>query len=218
MRVLFIVLALTLVGAASAMAADSTAVPSVAPAAGPSPCPPPCPEVATCPSVCGSGPASTCGTGPCVACDWSGNVMLTSAQAERLYNDGNDWLDVAIAVNVARETGYPLREVLTQLRSQGTWQQTLLLFGVSAEDAYNVADYPFVRTSIYTVGVDAQHQNAICKYQKPGTWPTCRLGNPPCPGGVGTPVTVVPVPCPDPCGTGPICPSPQPVPVVPVSP
>ncbi len=207
MRVLFIVLALMLGSAIGALAANTSAVPTAAPAAGPAPCPAPCPVVE--PRVCGTGPSSLCGTGPCQVCDWSGNVLLNYAQVMNLYANGNDWLDVAIAANVAREAGYPIREVLTQLKSLGTWQQTLLLFGVSEATAYNVADYPFPRTSIYTVGVDAQHQNAICKYQKPGTWPVCQRSAPVCPGGVGSPVTVVPVPCPDPCGSGPVCPTPQ---------
>lgn len=209
MRVLFIVLALMLGSAIGAPAADTSATPTAAPAAGPAPCPAPCPVVEPCPSVCGAGPSSICGTGPCQVCDWSGNVLLNYAQVMDLYANGNDWLDVAIAANVARETGYPIREVLTQLKSLGTWQQTLLLFGVSEDTAYNVADYPFPRRSIYTVGVDAQHQNAICKYQKPGSWPTCPRAALVCPGGVGSPVTVVPVPCPDPCGAGPVCPTPQ---------
>jgi hypothetical protein len=217
MRALSIVLALMFVSAATAVAADVNATMPATTGTGaavcPAPCPAPCPAVAApcpapCPSVCAAGPTSCSGNGPCLVCDGSGHVLLNYDQAIDLYADGHDWLDVAIAVNVARYTGYPIREVLTQLKSLGTWQQTLLYFDVSERYAYNVADYPFPRRSIYSDGVDAQHNTAIAKYQRPGTWPTCARGNPPCPGGIGSPVTVVPVPCPNPCGTGPVCPNP----------
>lgn len=216
MRVLFIVLTLMLLSTATVLAGDVNATMPATTGTGaavcPAPCPVPAPCPAPCPSVCATGPSSGCANGPCVVCDGSGNVLLTYDQVVLLYADGHDWLDVAIAVNVMRYTGYPIREVLVQLKSLGTWQQTLLYLGVPENEAYNVADYPFVRRSIYSVGVDAAHLNAICKYQKPGTWPTCPRGNPPCPGGVGSPVTVVPVPCPSSCGAGPICPT-QPAPV-----
>lgn len=167
--------------------------------------PPPAPPV--CPSVCAAGPTSCCGNGPCNVCDGEGNIILTYDQVMRLYADGNDWLDVAIAVNITRWTGYPIRQVLSDLKSLGTWQQNIIYYGVPSNIAFNVADFPFARRSIYSVGEDAKHMQLICKYQKPGTWPTCSRGNPPCPGGVGAPITVVPVPCPNPCGTGPVCPS-----------
>lgn len=182
----------------------------MSPAPCPEPCPPPCPP--PCPSVCGAGPSTSCGNGPCIVCDGEGNVILNNDQAAQLYAGGNDWLDVAIATNIMRYTGYPIRQILSDLKSLGTWQQTLVYYGVTENYAYNVADYPFPRKSIYSVGEDAKHNEAIAKYQKPGTWPTCPRGNAPCPGGMGAGVTVVPVPCPNPCGTGPVCPNP-PVPV-----
>jgi len=178
----------------------------------PAPCPtatcPPAPCPAPCPSVCATGPSSCCGNGPCLICDGCGNVILNYDQVIDLYAEGNDWLDVAIAARISMLVGYPVRQILTDRRSLGTWQLTLAYYGVSPAQAYNVADYPFARRSIYSVGVDAKHMQMIAQYQKPGTWPCCPRGNPPCPGGVGAGVTVCPVPCPNPCGNQPVCPSP----------
>lgn len=199
--------------AANVGAGPAVSPSTVQPAAStcPAPCPATCPEPATCPapcpSVCATGPTSCCGNGPCLVCDGDGNLLLNYDQAMQLYVEGHDWLDVAIAINVTRYTGYPIRQVLTDLKSLGTWQQNLVYYGVPEDYAYNVADYPFPRRSIYSLSEDAKHVQMICKYQKPGTWPTCPRGNPVCPGGVGNPVNVVPVPCPNPCGTGPVCPA-----------
>lgn len=174
--------------------------------AGPTTAPAPCP--APCPSVCPTGPSSCCPNGPCQICDSCGNVILNYDQVIDLYAQGYDWLDVAIAARIAMLTGYPVTQILTDRKSLGTWQLTLAYYAVDAADAYNVADYPFPRRSIYSVGVDATHVQKLAKYQKPGTWPVCRRGNLPCPGGVGAGVTVCPVPCPSPAGSQPICPSP----------
>jgi len=174
--------------------------------AGPATAPAPCP--APCPTVCPPGPSSCCPNGPCQICDSCGNVVLNYDQVIDLYAQGYDWLDVAIAARIAMLTGYPVTQVLTDLKSLGTWQLTLAYYAVDAADAYNVADYPFPRRSIYSVGVDATHMQKLAKYQKPGTWPVCRRGNLPCPGGVGAGVTVCPVPCPNPAGDQPVCPSP----------
>jgi hypothetical protein len=179
--------------------------------AGPAPCPAPCPPApcpAPCPTVCPAPTSTCCGNGPCQVCNGSGRVILTYDQVVELYSEGYDWLDVAIATRVAVITGYPIRQVLTDLKSFGTWQLTLSDYGVTQSQAFNVADYPFSRRSIYSEGVDSQHTQMIAKYQKPGTWPTCPRGNAPCPGGVGAGVQVVPVPCPSPCGNTPICPNP----------
>jgi hypothetical protein len=176
--------------------------------AGPTTVCPPAPCPAPCPTVCPPGPSSCCGTGPCQVCDSCGNVVLNYDQVMDLYAEGRDWLDVAIAARISMICGYPIKQILTDLKSFGTWQRTLPYYAVDASQAYNVADYPFPRRSIYSVGVDAQHMQMLAKYQKPGTWPVCRRGNPPCPGGVGAGVTVVPVPCPNPCGDQPVCPSP----------
>jgi hypothetical protein len=178
--------------------------------AGASTCPPPCPAPcpAPCPSVCGSGPSSCCANGPCQICDGCGRVVLNYDQVIDLYSEGYDWLDVAIAARISMISGYPIRQILTDLKSLGTWQLTLPYYAVTAAQAYNVADYPFPRRSIYSVGADAKHMQMLAKYQKPGTWPSCPRGNAPCPGGVGAGVTVVPVPCPNPCGDQPICPTP----------
>ena len=178
------------------------------------PCPPtgagpttaPCP--APCPSVCPPGPSSCGGNGPCQICDSCGRVVLNYDQVFDLYSEGHDWLDVAVAARISMISGYPVRQVLTDLKSFGTWQLTLPYYAVTAAQAYNVADYPFPRRSTYSAGADAKHVQMLAKYQKPGTWPVCARGNAPSPGGVGAGVTVTPVPCPNPSGNQPICPNP----------
>lgn len=180
----------------------------------PAPCPAPCPTVcpspcpAPCPSVCKSEPSSCCGNGPCQICDGCGRVVLNYDQVIDLYAAGYDWLDVAIAARISMISGYPVTQILTDLKGLGTWQLVLPIYAVYENQAYNVADYPFARRSIYSVGVDAKHMQMLAKYQKPGTWPCCPRGNPVCPGGVGAGVTVCPVPCPNPCGDQPVCPNP----------
>jgi len=163
----------------------------------PSPTPSPAPS----PTTSGAGPLTStvcppCSNGPCLVCNSAGHVVLTYDQVIDLYAAGYDWLDVAIATNIAMYTGYPIRQVLTDLKGHGTWQLTLPYYGVSEAQAFNVADFPFPRRSIYSMGLDAENQQRIVRYQKPGTWPTCPKGSTPCPGGVGPPCPITPAPCP----------------------
>ncbi len=150
-------------------------------------------------------PVGTLG-GPCVMCDGSGNIILTLDEVNQLYASGYDWLDVAVAANIRRYTGYPIRQVLIDLKSQGTWNNTLIYYGVPADVAFNVADYPFPRRSIYSASADASNQRVISRWQKAGVYNNCPpracVCAPP-----GTPVDIVPVPCPPatttPAGTTP---------------
>lgn len=161
-------------------------------------CPAPCPAPAT--YQTGAGPIAPLPCPPiampCVVCDGAGNIIMTLDRANDFYANGYDWLDVAVALNISRYTGYPMRQVLTDMKSLGTWQNVIAYYGVPANVAYNVADYPFPRRSIYSASTDGQNQRMIAKYQKVGVYPIC----PPKPSvscaPPGTPVTICPVPCP----------------------
>lgn len=184
------------------VAASSLTSPAIVRCVEVTPCPAPCPAPYVCPPA-GAGPVAPCPMPvigmPCVICDGSGHIMLTLDQANDLYASGNDWLNVAVAVNIARYTGYPIRQILTDLKSLNTWQQVIVYYGVTAKMAFNVADYPFPRRSIYSASVDNEHQRMIVQYQKTGVYPTCpptscNTCSPPL-----SPAQIVPVPCPNPC-------------------
>ncbi len=133
--------------------------------------------------------------GPCVICDQAGNIILTLDEANQLYASGYDWLDVAVATNIRRYTGYPIRQVLIDMKGLGTWNNVLIYYGVPADVAFNVADYPFPRRSIYSASVDAANQQTIARWQRAGVYNHCPPKACVCPP-PGTPVTVCPVPCP----------------------
>ena len=110
----------------------------------PPPCPTPCGT-----GPCSTAPCATCGTppcgtgpcsGPCAVCpnpcpapcvppcpcqnamyDRAGNVLLTADQANRFYSQGFDWIDVATAANVSRETGIPMSDLLQRTRTGTNW-------------------------------------------------------------------------------------------------
>lgn len=163
------------------------------------------------------------GAGPAVApvmYDNRGNVLLTQDQALRLYRSGYDWLDVAIAANITRETGVPIDTVLMQLRSGNTWEGIASDYGVPADVALNVADYPFPRVSIYSESKQAANMERIQKYQKPSGMV---YGTTVTPSGMVCPGTCPPGTYTQPvgAGTGTICPSgtaQQPCPPAPVCP
>lgn len=202
------------------------------PAVAVAPCPPvPCPAPVTtplveCPVPCppvGTGPvapvAFAVGTlgGPCVACDGSGNIIMTIDMVNDLYASGYDWLDVAVALNIRRYTGYPVRQVLSDMKSLGTWQNVLIYYGVPPDVAYNVADYPFPRRSIYSSAVDGSNMQRIARYQRAGVWNNCPPKACATCGPPGAPCPIVPVPCPTPTttpGTTTMPPTTTPAPIV----
>lgn len=163
------------------------------------PCPPPCPPTGAGPIATLPCPVGTLGP-PCLACDGQGNIIMTLDQANDLYASGYDWLDVAVALNIRRWTGYPVKQVLIDMKSQRTWQNLIVYYGVPPDIAFNVADYPFPRRTIYSASADANHQRLIAKYQRVG----CNNNCPPkacvCPP-LAHPVSIVPVPCPAPSET-----------------
>ena len=188
---------------------------------------------------------SMAGAGPAVSpvmYNNMGNVMLTQDQVNYLYRSGYDWLDVAIAANISRETGYPIQDVLMQMKTGSTWEGIAQYYGVPPEIALNVANYPFPCVSCKSQSAQADIMNRIQKYQKPlpmGTviapYQTCPQPCPPatpvspqpgtiCPSGAGPqPCPVCPQPCPKknnvcPKPSGCMCPSgagPAPCPVCP---
>ena len=185
---------------------------------------------------------SMAGAGPAVSpviYDNRGNVLLTQDQVNYLYRSGYDWLDVAIAANISMSTGYPVQEVLMQMKTGNTWEGIAQYYGVPPEIALNVANYPFPRVSSKSQSSQADIMNRIQKYQKPygpmgGTITpsgmvcpgTCPQPFQPAVTGVGpAPCSVCPQPCPKvnnvcPQPTGCICPSgagagPAPCPVCP---
>lgn len=168
------------------------------------PCPAPAPTCGPCdlpcptPVMSGAGPG-TLGTVnvPCFIYDYHGGIILNEDDAIHLYASGYDWLDVAVAANISRYIGIPIRQVLISLTGAGTWWNLIYDWGVPAEIAFNVADYPFPRRSIYSQSVEDANLRAIDKYQQAGLWPTCStLCKPTC-------QPVCPQPCPTPC---PVCP------------
>lgn len=152
------------------------------------------------PSV-GAGPTTSCGTSVCCTCppaymyDYSGNIILTTDEVNRYYKSGFDWLDVAIAANISRETGYPINTILQQMQTGMTWDQVIRMYGVSPDTAYNVCDYPFERKSRYSESRQAENMRCIQKYQVP------RSGTGPCPS--PCPTTTCPQVCPPATGAGP---------------
>ncbi|MCL5105019.1 MAG: hypothetical protein M1133_13020 [Armatimonadetes bacterium] len=140
------------------------------------PCPPrmvatTCPpRTPTCPGL-GAGPVCTRPVSP-VIFDKNGNVLLTQDEALRYYAMGNDWLNVAIASNIARETGYPIRLILQDLRWSGsTWEQVAMEYAVAPNRAFNVCDYPFPHKSIYSQSTQDANMRRIERYQVSTTTP-----------------------------------------------
>lgn len=113
--------------------------------------------------VYGAGP-TTMVTMPRYMYDRGGNVLLNEDMAQRFVRSGYDWTDVAVAANISRETGYPIDQVLQQLRTGATWPDVATHFGVAPSTAFNVADYPFERKSnSYTDST----LRTIERYQRP---------------------------------------------------
>jgi len=127
-----------------------------------------CPVVATtATSRVGAGPSY-----PQAMYDWSGNMLLDAQMVHRLYCAGYDWLDVAIAANFARDTGYPIDWVLAQTRNGMVWDVMIRTNGLDRNRIYNVTSFPFERKSIYSQSMQDSNHRKIAQFQVCGE-PKC---------------------------------------------
>lgn len=76
-----------------------------------------------------------------------GNPVLTRFDAERMSRLGYSWQNIAVAANVAAETGASVRDVLSWTDRGYTWQQVAREYGLDPDDIMNVSQYPFARES-----------------------------------------------------------------------
>ncbi|MHB9037933.1 MAG: hypothetical protein ACYC64_14845 [Armatimonadota bacterium] len=116
----------------------------------------------TCPQPCPTG------AGPCqcyVIYSKTGNVLLTRDDARRYYWMGYDWMDVALATNIAMETGYPILTTLMDVRRGVTYEEIARMQGVPYEVAFNFVNYPFPRTSVYSAKINALNIQKYAKWQ-----------------------------------------------------
>lgn len=113
------------------------------------------------PTPAGAGPMAY----PMNVRDYSGNIIMTEDMAERWYKRGYDWIDVAIATNIAMNTGYPVGQVLLLLNSGRTWRELAAWFSVCPEVAFNVCSWPFPHRSIYSQSAEAKNLKMIEQYQ-----------------------------------------------------
>lgn len=152
----------------------------------------PCPVIAPRLSCCAAYAAGPVCTSPVIPAMYNraGNVLLTQDEVFRYYAKGYDWTEVAIAANIARETGYPVDQVLRDMRSGMVWPQVAFYYGVSPNTAFDVCAYPFPRRSIYSASTEARNLQRIARYQTtpiaPGAAP---LYTPTQPDGAITPAT-----------------------------
>jgi hypothetical protein len=113
-------------------------------------------------------PQQIIGAGPC-ACyamyNKTGNVLLTQAEAFRYYAMGYDWMDVALAANIAMETGYPIGHTLMDIRRGVLYEEIALTQGVPYNRAFNFTCYPFQRQSKYSPSVQEKNMNKFARYQ-----------------------------------------------------
>lgn len=137
----------------------------------------------------GAGP-----TMPCYFKDYCGNIILDEDRAYRYYIRGYDWLDVAVAANIRRASGYPIDELLIQLNSGMTWREIAYKYGVCAAVAFNVCDWPFEKRTIYSQKANCSNMAKIAGYQTSaptGAGPGCAGCPPSCyqgfTGGYGCP-------------------------------
>ncbi len=153
----------------------------------------------TTPPQAGAGPQM-----PCLIYNQDGQIVLTLDQALWYYKRGYDWLDVAVAANIASVTGYPISFILQLSKTGATWQDLIYKFGVGPDTAFNVCNYPFPRRTIYSERVNQMNMNAIAQYQKPVCPPTG-----PCPTAPCAPCEPCVAPCePAPCAPAPCEPCP----------
>ncbi|MEN6416101.1 MAG: hypothetical protein ABFD49_06150 [Armatimonadota bacterium] len=122
-------------------------------------------------------PAS--GAGPCdcyVIYGLTNNVILTLDEAKRLYKLGYDWMDVALATNIATQTGYPIILTLMDIRRGVTYEQVARMHGVPYTTAFNFTNYLFPRTSVYSAALEAKNMDRYAKYQIPAACPQVGCG------------------------------------------
>jgi hypothetical protein len=121
------------------------------------------------------------GAGPCecyAIYTKTGNVLLTRDDALRYYAMGYDWMDVALATNVALQTGHPILVTLMDIRRGITYEDVARMQGVPFDVAFNFTNYPFPRRSIYSASVEAKNIEKFAKYQvatQPGYTPMMSL-------------------------------------------
>lgn len=130
-------------------------------------------------------PQQVVGAGPCAAYamyNKTGNVLLTRAEAFRYYAMGYDWMDVALAANIAMETGYPIGHTLMDIRRGVLYEEIAVMQGVPYNVAFNFCCYPFPRQSIYSTGIQEKNMNKFARYQVAG----------PCTGASPSPMITVP--------------------------
>jgi len=139
------------------------------------PCPTRVPRLSCC-AASAAGPVCTRPV-PIVFYDRAGNPLLTEDEVNRYYARGNDWTTVAIAANIARETGYPMDQVMIDLRSGLTWEQVAVMYAVPPSRAFNLSTYPFPRKSIYSASTEAKNLKRIEYCQTT----ICVPAPPPCP-------------------------------------
>jgi hypothetical protein len=119
-------------------------------------------------------PQQTVGAGPC-ACyaiyNKTGNVLLTRAEAFRYYAMGYDWMDVALATNIAMETGYPIGHTLMDIRRGVLYEEIAVMQGVPYNVAFNFTCYPFTRQSKYGASIQEKNMSKFARYQVAGECP-----------------------------------------------
>lgn len=84
---------------------------------------------------------------PVYITDRHGNIVLTAYDDARLKMRGYSWQDIAIAANIAAQTGLTVDDVLTYTGTGTTWPQIALRFGLNADDVVDTTMYPFPRSS-----------------------------------------------------------------------
>jgi len=74
-----------------------------------------------------------------------GNPVLTRYDAKRLERMGYDWQSIAIAANIAAQTGASVSSVLAWIDRGYTWPQVARIYGVNPKRVMDVSRYPFAR-------------------------------------------------------------------------
>lgn len=94
-----------------------------------------------------------------------GNVLLTSDQVQRLYRQGYDWLDIAVAANMSDATDVPIEQFLRWIRQGSLWTTLATRYGVPYSFAFDVSNFPFPRRSIFPSELDQSRQLALQRWQ-----------------------------------------------------
>ncbi|MCE5198821.1 MAG: hypothetical protein ABFD54_05265 [Armatimonadota bacterium] len=110
----------------------------------------------------GAGPAM-----PVVMYDYNGNVLLTWDEVQRYYAQGYDWMDIAVAANISRESGYPISMALMDIQRGVTWRELAMRQAVPPSRAFNLSTFPFPRRSTYSDSAQEQRMQTIERYQVP---------------------------------------------------